>query len=67
MIEEKDLGNWSQTLLVIKGVGVASGHVECGPAVFLPGHVLLRVCEWLNSEQVFCNLRLLNTGFVLLA
>lgn len=46
---------------------MASGDVECGPAVFLPGRVLLRAHEWLNSEQGFCNLRLLNMGFVLLA
>lgn len=46
---------------------MVSGDVECGPAVFLPGCVLLRAHEWLNSEQGFCNLRLLNTGFVLLA
>lgn len=31
---------------------------------FSPGDVLLRVCEWLNLEQGFCNLRLLNTVFV---
>ena len=44
-----------------------SGDVECGPAALLPGRALLRAHEWLDSEQGFCNLCLLNMGFVLLA
>lgn len=53
---------------VVRGAWPLSKFRPCVPAMsppcFSAANVLPRVCEWLNSKQVFFSLRLLNTGFV---
>lgn len=64
-IQEKDLGEWNGAFLDFKGA-VLLHPVRGDQLCFSPGHVLLLACEWQSFEQGFCNLCLLNTGFVLL-